>query len=318
MVKKLCEEKHPAVGEMYTPKCPVDYKELLRVLHEMSELYPFIGITYMGTSILGRGIPMITLGDGDRRQKAVLYVGAHHGMEWITSAVLLRFISEYCISYLNNSRVSNVSVQNLFRGRTIYVIPCLNVDGVDIQINGAGDCILRDRLIKMNGSEDFSHWQANARGVDLNHNYDSGFNEYKRLETDMGIIGGCATRFSGEAPESEPEVASICSLLRFSREIGTVLSLHTQGEEIYFGDGETYVPRLTSTGKFLARMTGYRLTKPEGAASYGGLTDWYVKALRRPAYTLECGLGMNPLPLGDTAGIYDRLREALFSLPLLV
>ena len=32
-------------------------------------------------------------------------------------------------------------------------------------------------------SDDFSHWQANARGVDLNHNYDSGFYEYKKIES---------------------------------------------------------------------------------------------------------------------------------------
>ena len=53
---------------------------------------------------------------------------------------------------------------------------------------------------------DFTHWQANARGVDLNHNYDAGFLEYKQIEAEQGILGGGPTRYSGECPESEPEV----------------------------------------------------------------------------------------------------------------
>jgi g-D-glutamyl-meso-diaminopimelate peptidase len=76
----------------------------------------------------------------------------------------------------------------------------LNPDGVDLQIKGieAGG-ILSERLLKMNGREDFSHWQANARGVDLNHNYDAGFHEYKKLEKENDICAG-ATRYSGEYP----------------------------------------------------------------------------------------------------------------------
>ena len=42
-------------------------------------------VSVLTRSILGREIPLITLGKG---KHAVLYVGAHHGMEWITSALL--------------------------------------------------------------------------------------------------------------------------------------------------------------------------------------------------------------------------------------
>lgn len=297
---------------------PLDYKTLMQTLQYFSEKYPFIGITYMGTSILGKGIPMVTLGHGSGRCKSVLYVGCHHGMEWITGIVLLRFINDYCEALKNCRRVFNINMEKMFKSRTIHVIPQLNVDGADIQINGVGDCILRDRLISMNGSEDFSHWQANARGVDLNHNYDAGFYEYKKIEAELGIKGGCRARFSGEAPESEPEVASLTSLLRYSNEICTVLTLHTQGEEIYCTSGGICPPRSRSVGRLMANMTGYKLTTPEGSACYGGLTDWYIRKMHRPSFTVECGKGVNPLPIEDNKEIYKKLKEVLFSLPILI
>ncbi|MBR6807832.1 MAG: peptidase M14 [Clostridia bacterium] len=297
---------------------PIDYRSLMTTLQYFSEKYPFIGITYMGTSVLGRGIPMVTLGEGEYKKRSVLYVGCHHGMEWITSAVLLRFIEEYCMAYEGGLNLCNVNVRKLFKSRCIYVIPQFNVDGADIQINGVDGCILQDRLIAMNCGDDFSDWQANARGVDLNHNYDAGFGYYKQLEAESGIFGGGKTKYSGEAPESEPEVAAMCSFLRYASEIGTVLTLHSQGEEIYVGPKGVYVPRSGSIGTLISRMTGYRLSSPSGGAAYGGLTDWVTSELRRPSFTIECGKGENPLPIEDVKPIYSRLREAFFSVPLLI
>ena len=98
---------------------------------------------------------MLTLGEGKR---AVLYVGAHHAMELITSVLLLRFVNELSEFVKTKSRVYSYDTKYLLSTRTIYVIPMLNPDGVDYQINGVSrDNVLYDRLIKMNGgSEDFS------------------------------------------------------------------------------------------------------------------------------------------------------------------
>ena len=295
----------------------VDYRYLMDTLQSYSERYPFIGIGYVGTSVLGRGIPMVTLGDSCRTSRSVLYIGCHHAMEWITSAVLLRFIGEYCNSYVKDGRMYGIKTRHLCRSRTIRVIPQLNVDGADIQINGAGSSILRERLISMNGGDDFTHWQANARGVDLNHNYDSGFSEYKQKESEYGILGGCPSRYSGEAPESEPECAFLANLLRFSDDIKLLLTLHTQGEEIYCSGGEK-IPHCMAVARRIERLTGYRLAEPEGSAAHGGLTDWYIREIKRPAFTLECGHGENPLPLADLPDIYVRLRELLFTAPLFI
>ena len=294
---------------------PLDYENLMNSVQFLSDRYPFLAVTYMGTSILGRGIPMLSIGDGS--QKSVLYVGCHHGMEWITTAILLRFANELCEAIATGRRMYSVNLPNVLRTRTLHIIPQLNVDGANIQIHGAEDCILRERLISMNGGDDFSHWQANARGVDLNHNYDAGFFKYKKIEAEAGIMGGGPTRFSGELPESEPEVASLCSLLRYSENISMVLTLHSQGEEIYYTSGGKTAPKAATIARLMSKMCGYKLAEPEGMASYGGLTDWCIGELNLPSFTIECGKGENPLPLSSYFEIYAALREMLFTAPIL-
>ena len=295
----------------------LDHEKMMRFLNSMIERYPFLAISYIGESIMGRSLPIITLGEG---KKAVLYIGTHHGMEWVTSLVLLRFLREYCELYENKSRLFDLNIRYLFTSRTIYLVPMLNPDGVDYQIHGiTQDHILYDRLLAMNGgSSDFSHWQANARGVDLNHNYNSGFAAYKKLEAEHGILGGAPTRYSGEAPESEPEVAHLCNFIRYHDSIKQVLTFHTQGEEIYCGNSQTASAHTQAIGRKLAEWSGYRMAKAEGMAAYGGLSDWCAEELNLPAFTIECGKGKNPLPGIDFFNIYLRMRRLLFLTPTLV
>lgn len=293
---------------------PMDYARMTELLDAMREAYPFLAITSLGCSLRDRRIPLITLGEG---KKAVLYVGTHHAMEWVTTSVLLKFIFEFCEVYAKDGLIGSLSLQTLFSARTIYIVPMLNPDGVEYQQHGvAPDDILYDRLMSMNGGcPDFSRWQANARGVDLNHNYNAGFAEYKRLEKDAGILGGAPTRYSGESPESEPETGALCNFMRFRQDIGMVVTLHTQGEEIYTSAGDDAAgERVRALGRSFSFVTGYRLADPEGMAAYGGLTDW-CREIKLPAFTFECGLGENPLPAADSFEIYAKIRRALFLAP---
>ncbi len=308
--------KQKDVRALFEPQ-PFDYEALMKCVTALDREYPFLSFNYLGNSIMGRGIPLLSIGKG---QREVLYVGTHHGMEWITSLCLMRFVGELCECIQSNTMPYRISAELYLQSHTLYIVPMLNPDGVEYQIHGVEpDNPLFERLIAMNGdSDDFSKWQANARGVDLNHNYNAGFAEYKEVEAENGIMGGCATRYSGEAPESEPETASLCNFIRFHDRLRGVLTLHTQGEEIFYKSGETLPKRSEGVAKRLSNLTGYRLSVATGSASYGGLTDWCVRSPGLPSFTLECGRGVNPLPLLQFLPIYMGLREALFRFPMLL
>ena len=293
-----------------------DYTALMEHVHRLADTYPFLTLSYIGTSILDRAIPILHIGSGKRR---VLYVGAHHGMEWITSLVLTRFLEELCEIIKTKRRVCGIYPCDLLEGYTLSVIPMLNPDGVEYQIHGVDeDNPLRDRVLEMNGgSEDFSAWQANARGVDLNHNYDAGFAEYKQLERENGIKKGAPTRYSGECAESEPEVAALCNLIRFSAPWRGVMTLHTQGEEIFAPPCKEGRSNAVTAEK-LSNLTGYRLVRAEGLAAYGGMSDWCAEKLSIPSFTMECGRGKNPLPTSQFSSIYSTVRAALFLFPTIL
>ncbi len=259
---------------------PISHETLMSTLQTLSDKYPFIGVTYIGTSVLGRGIPMVTLGKGERGTKAVMYVGAQSGTESVTTNVLLHFVEEYCKICRGGDSVFDINMQRLLEARNIYVIPTLNVDGADLVSRGAEGCILRDRLVSLNGSEDFSAWTFNARGVDLKKNFSAGLTD------------------------SEPETASLCSLLRFSEEITTILALHEDRVGLLCAD-ETQ--KSLATSQLLAGLAGKAI---EVGTDEGGLVSWCAKSLGRVAFDLGC-------PSHGVCEVYDGLREVLFTCPLL-
>ncbi len=293
-----------------------DHSALEAAIFDLDKKYDFLEITQLGRSILGKNIPMISLGKGE---KALIYIGGHHGMEWITSALLIKFINEFCEEYSNGTHIFDISSRVIFETRKLYIVPMLNPDGIEYSIHGVSPKnIIRERLIRMNrGSNDFTSWQANARGVDLNHNYASGFKEYKIIEQQSGVYMGAPSKFSGEYSESEPETKALCNFVRFARP-ALALTLHTQGEEIYYTSGENTARESLPIVKTLSRLTGYKISLPSGTAKYGGFTDWFIEEFNKPSFTLECGRGKNPLPFSDFDIIYHQIRRALFTAPILI
>ncbi|MBO5374171.1 MAG: hypothetical protein J6A54_01820, partial [Clostridia bacterium] len=293
-----------------------DYNALMSELFALSKENEIIKLSYIGNTIMSRPIPMITIGEHTAK-KSVMYVGTHHALENICTSVLLRFIREYAISYQKRDRVCGINMETLYKMRKIYIIPMLNPDGVEYRLNGIDEqSPIYNRIMKITDGS-FEKWSSNARGVDLNHNYDAGFYEYKKLECELGIEEG-ATKYSGESPESEPEVSALTNLIRYNQdELEGILTLHTQGEEIYYKSQGTCPKKSDFLARMISKMTGYKLAEADGTASYGGLTDWFIKEFDKPSFTLECGKGENPLPISSASSIYLRLRELFFTFPIL-
>ncbi len=290
------------------------YENLMTDLAALGERYPFLTVSSLGKSLVGRELPLVSVGRG---AKSVLYVGTHHGMEWITTILLMRYLKEYCRAIEEKTVLFGLPAEALYDSRTVYVVPMLNPDGVELQGKGEDpENPLTERLMAMSGG-DFSHWQANGRGVDLNHNYDAGFADYKAKEPSLGIFGGGPTRFSGPHPESEPETAALCAFLR-ATDVSLLLALHTQGGEIY-ADYNGYLPGGASViARRMAALSGYAVATPEPAACFGGLKDWFIRAFDRPGFTIECGKGTNPLPESDAPILYQTVRGILLTAPMFV
>lgn len=318
---------------------PLTYRRLEEICTALSARCPRLCVSTLAYSVCGRRIPYLHIGEGRR---LVLYVAGHHASEWICGLPLLAFAQELCgicgrgtestetkesggnagAETADDGAGASAPVKDgfctprLLEQYRFLIVPQLNPDGVALQQNGADPAhLLWRRQMNMNGgSEDFTHWQANARGVDLNHNYSVGFCEYRRLEAERGILGGAPSLYSGAYPESEPEAASLANLIRLLRP-SLILTLHTQGEEIFF-DAPHATPSMHRMAEGLAALTGYRPAVAASTAAYGGLTDWAVRC-GIPSFTLECGKGENPLPLSDAAEMYRRLRKAFFCAPQL-
>ena len=300
-------------------KCTeLDHKKLMERLINLSEEYSFIRLSYIGTSVMGRPIPVVVLGDEDAK-RGVLYVSTHHAMENICTSVMLDFIEDYASSYREGRFVYGINSRVLYKMRKIHIVPMLNPDGVEYRLHGLSeDNPIRERLLQYNEGEDFSHWNANGRGVDLNHNYDAYLDEYKNLERENNITYG-RTRYSGESPESEPEVSALANYIRFHEaKLDGILTFHTQGEEIYYKSRGKEIKRASYLAEAISRFTKYKVSEAEGLSSFGGLTDWFIKEFDKPSFTLECGKGDNPLDISSEWDIYCRLRELMYNFPILL
>lgn len=127
------------------------YEGMMEYIERICEKYPYIELSMLGRSFMGRNIPILSLGRG---KSCVLYVGAVCGREYMTSVALLKFINEYGALYSMGGKIYNNSLEALFSERTVYVLPMLDVDGVEYATNGISDkTALYDKLC--GGEDDF-------------------------------------------------------------------------------------------------------------------------------------------------------------------
>lgn len=269
--------------------------------------YGFLSRDTIGESRCARPIDLLCVGN---RQKQVLLAGAFHGMEWITSLLLLKFVDELCFAVMTGQSICGVKIGAILNQRGLAVIPCVNPDGVEIQINGLKSAGNYEKLVEKACGGDTAKWQSNAAGVDINHNFAANWEKLKKLELANNIRFPSPTRYGGEFPESEPETRTIASYCRAGN-ITHALAFHSQGEEIYWNFGDYHDPEALKMAKIMAYSSGYTIGEPTGLASGGGFKDWFVEKFRKPAFTVEVGLGENPLPIEDFDSIYEKIREML-------
>ncbi len=284
-----------------------DYNSLRAVLDTFKKKYPFISISSIGKSVYGREIPAVKIG---RSNEYVLYCGAFHGTERITSTLLLMFIEELCEAILRHGEISSIDAVKAMYGRGVIIVPMVNPDGCEISLKGPSSCgYYASKINRICGGK-YENWNANLRGVDINHNFDADWLNLREAEKRSGIFGPSPRQFGGNRPHSEPETTALVELCRFVR-IRHAVAFHSQGEVIYWNFGKNTPLKSRRMAEIMAASSGYALDIPTGLAFGGGFKDWFIEKMQRPAFTVEVGRGKNPLDPAILPELYDQLREML-------
>ncbi|MEK4485115.1 M14 family zinc carboxypeptidase [Psychrobacillus sp. FSL H8-0484] len=275
-----------------------DYDTMMNDIRQLQTVYPFLQVSSIGDSVLGREIPEILIGNGDKR---VHYNGSFHANEWITTPILMTFLNDYVLSLTNQNTIRGLVTSPLYEHSTLSIVPMVNPDGVDLVINGPpSEEPYRSNVIEWNnGSTDFSGWKANIHGVDLNDQFPALW----ELERARNPKTPGPRDYGGESPLSEPEAIAMADLTR-RRDFAQVLAFHTQGEVIYWGFQNLEPPETEAIVTVFSRVSGYEPI--QSIESYAGYKDWFIQDWRRPGFTVEVGKGINPLPLTQFDEIYEK------------
>lgn len=284
-----------------------DYNHLKNAIDKLCSEYPFLKSGISGRSCAGRNIPYLKLGNSS---EYVLFAAGIHGSEHITVNVILMFLEELCHALKSDLYIAGLNAVKAMRGRAVIVVPSVNPDGIEISIHkksGAGN--MADKIERI-CKGDFEHWNANLRGIDINHNFDAGWQILSNREKQAGIHAPAAGKFGGFSPMSEPETLALSELCN-TYNIRHVVALHSQGEVIYWNYGSHIIPRAQKMAEIMAASSGYSLDTPTDLALGGGFKDWFIKTYSKPGFTIEIGKGKNPLPQEDSGKIYLKIREML-------
>ena len=249
-------------------------------LRRLRREFPFVYIHELTRTAYGRPIHALQIGSGDRK---LLLTAGHHANETITSEVLWRFLFTYCGALRDGGAVCGADALSLYHGAMVYLVPLVDPD-VPFP----------------------SGWKANLSGVDLNLNYPARWETARRIKAAKGIARPAPRDYPGHHPLDQPETAALAAYTACIRP-DLMLALHTQGRVIYPGPKETAPEGSEPLAQALAAASGYEIEDVPAESANAGFKDWFLQRFHRPAFTLECGLGENPLPPSALDGLCAEL-----------
>ncbi len=273
----------------------------------LAEKYPFIRTEYLTNSAFGRPVRTLVIGHGERK---VLFSAAHHANEWITSYILLKFAEELAEAISRESSIFGVPAKTVANAATIYMVPMVNPDGVDLVTGaitpGTAEYEIARRLGENYPDIPFPQgWKANLMGVDLNLQYPAGWLRAREIKFSQGFTRPGPRDYVGRSPLNQPESRALAGYTE-AVDPAMVLAWHTQGQVIYWQFRDIFVPEARRYGEEFARLSGYALEDTPYESAWAGYKDWFIQNFRRPGYTVEAGLGENPLPLSQFDEIYRK------------
>lgn len=246
----------------------------------------------------------VILGNPDGKKHILIHAGIH-AREYMTTLLVMRQM-EYYLQSFGKGIYHSIPYGDFISDVTFHILPMVNPDGVSISQFGLNkiqsDTIKKEvnewyqrDLATGNTEESFDNylkrWKANANGVDLNRNFNYGWEDY------IGIDVPGPEKYKGKVVESEPETKALVLLTKQIKP-AVAISYHATGSVIYWDYGQTgdMRNRCRAVVNTISKVTGYDIsyadTDKQDAAGYG---DWAVMVEGIPSATIEIGIGETPL-----------------------
>lgn len=269
----------------------------------------------IGTSLDGRSIYAVTLGNPDAENQIIISAGIH-AREYMTPMLVMAQLEHY-LYYYDTESAGVVPLSEIFEEYSFCILPMCNPDGITLAqtgLDGIRSEELRATILSIyeldrvkfeyEGTLDeyLSEWKANARGVDLNRNFDTDdFGTYPIMSRP------CYMNHPGEYPLSEPETRAMTDFVMSLTNPVLSVAVHSQGEVIYFNCGQDNFDEARALSENLAEWTGYKLESE--VKHYSAFDDWCNKELGIPSATVETGKSPCPLPIEEFDKIWQSNRD---------
>ncbi len=290
------------------------YAMMNDAIKKLKRRFPeYLTVTSLGTSTAGRDIPLLLLGNPEAPKRIWVDVSLHAREHMCTQIVMNQI--EFLLNNYDFGVFEGKRLRDTLANVCLYIVPMGNPDGVELCQRGLAsvkDRAHREYLREINlGSDDFSRWKANIRGVDLVSNFDAKWAEKETVADSPAPYG-----YKGTHPLSEVE-SRHCA--EFITKVGfdMTISYHAVGGELYwwFGQEDSRQDRDFLIAMDFADLTGYSLiSKERSLTDSAGLKDWSIQTFHTPGITVELGpvTSIAPIQIGDFLQIWERNKFVLW------
>jgi len=298
---------------------PYTYEILMLNIETFKSKYNFLSFGIIGESVMDKTIPYIKLGTG---KKQLLYVAGTHANEWLCCTLLMKFIEDFSNAYITGDKIFDRFTSELYNEATIYIVPMLNPDGIDL-VTSTLNKNSTEYLNAKNISNNYPNirfpdgWKANITGIDLNLQFPAMWEQAKEIKFNQGYTSYAPRDFVGNFPLEAPEAVALYDFT-INNDFELMLTYHSQGEVIFWKFLDYNPPNAFEIGKKFEALSGYPLQDTPYASSFAGFKDWFIQTYNRPGYTFEVGIGTNPLPVTQFDIIYEDNIGVLVNAPFLL